>query len=113
LETFSMGERVTDPDAIREALRSRRGGTAVPWEWQVSHSWFTLRVEHPRLAGNLHLVCGACDRVEFDARLLDCDVQIEEPGAGLRFRVIDSHRLLVVCGLLHVEYNVPPVFGIT
>jgi hypothetical protein len=76
------GRTVVDPEAIREALRLRRGGTVMPWAWQVGHSWFTLRIEHPRLSGNLHLVCGACDRVEFDARLLDCDLRVEEPGTG-------------------------------
>ncbi len=74
------------------------------------------------LAGNLHLLCGDCERVAFENRMLDIDIHIEEIAAGGKtrggwtstscYRVRDRDRLLIECGILRIAYNIPPVFGL-
>ena len=108
---------------IRKALDLRRGGVATPWHWTLSHSWFTLRVEKPGVAGNLHLFCGDCERVEFERHILDADILVDEIAGNRRtrgglpstaiYRIHDRDRLLIECGVLRLEYNVMPVFGLT
>jgi hypothetical protein len=105
---------------IRDALRSWRGGNACPWAWQPSHSWFTLRVTKEGMAGNLHLLCGDCEHVEFENRILDIDLELDEIAAPERtrggwrstagIRVVDRDRLLVICGLVEIRHDVPPLF---
>jgi hypothetical protein len=96
---------------IRKALLLRRGGLATPWNWSPSFSSFTLRVEHPRLAGNIHIRCIACERVEFNSRILDCNIDISRTETGL-YEIRDGLRLFIECGLLSLEFNVMPLFGI-
>jgi hypothetical protein len=103
--------RETDLQAIQAALALRQGGMAEPTGWELSHSWFFLKVYHPRLAGNVLLLCAACERVEFDNRIRDCNIQLEAID-GDRVRVSDGSRLLVVCGGVELNYNVPPLFEI-
>jgi len=95
---------------IQEALEIRYGGAAQVWSYSVSHQWLTIRLTKHGLAGNFHLLCGACDRLEFDTAWLDSNLQVERSEAG--FVVRDGAHLRVECGIVTGRYNVPPVFGI-
>jgi len=94
---------------IQNALDLRRGGAAQPWEYQVSLQRFTLRITAPELAGNFHLVCLACERLEFDTNWSPIAVTVEQRESG--FVVYDGPHLRVECGVVAGEYNVLPVFG--
>jgi len=50
-------------EMISKALRSLskwRGARAKLWEYTITHTKLTLRVESPSMSGNLHIVCGGC-----------------------------------------------------
>ena len=102
--------RINNLAEIQEALDLRRHGHARPLDYRVSHQWFILRITAPDLAGNFHLLCGACERVEFDTHWGPLNIRVERDGDD--FLVHDGAHLRVRCGLLAGEYNVPPVFGL-
>jgi len=93
---------------IQKALDLRRGGEARPWEYQVSLQRFTLRITASALAGNFHLVCLACERLEFDTTWSPIAITIERCEFG--FVVYDRTYLRVECGVVAGQYNVMPLF---
>ncbi|MCD9189042.1 MAG: hypothetical protein LUM44_21675 [Pyrinomonadaceae bacterium] len=95
-------------EEIKEALRLRQGGTALVYEYQLSHSWFVLRITNPKLAGNFHLILGSCDRIEFDISWGQANIEIEKDGEN--YLVRDSNHLFVKCGIVLGKYNVPPIW---
>ena len=97
------------PQEVQQALDLRRRGKAQIWKYQVSHQWLTLRITAPDLAGNFHLMCGDCERVEFDTHWQPINITIERTDDG--FLVQDNIHLHVKCGLIVGEYNIQPVFG--
>ncbi len=91
---------------IQEAVVLRQGGMGKIWQYQVSHSWLTIRLTAPSLFGNFHLRCGDCDRAEFDTCWSPAAVQVER--IADRFLVHDGAHLRVECGILDGVYNVEP-----
>jgi hypothetical protein len=100
--------RELTPEEIQEALDLRRDGQARAWGYQCSHSWFTLRITSPRLAGNFHLLCGACSRVEFDMHWERPEIRVERVEDA--FLVHDREHLRIRCHLVCGRFNVPPLF---
>src|SRR5689334_17843553 len=96
---------------IQEALNLRRDGWAKAWDYQVSHKWFTLRIEAPNIAGNFHLLFGGCERLEFDTYWQPINITVEKRGDD--FIAYDEPHLFIRCGLLFGHYNEPPLFGFT
>ena len=94
---------------IQEALAARSGGQAKVWGYRVSHKWLVIRLTAPQLAGNFHLSCGDCERVEFDAAWFGAAVQVEQAEDG--FLVHDGAHLRVECGIVEGAFNVEPCFG--
>lgn len=97
------------PEEVQQALDLRRKGKAQIWNYQVSHQWLTLRITAPDLAGNFHLMCGACERAEFDSCWQPINIRIERIADG--FLIQDSLHLRVKCGLVTGKHNVQPVFS--
>jgi hypothetical protein len=95
-------------DEIREALNARRDGQARAWGYDSSFSRFALRITSPSLAGNFHLHCEACSRVEFDMSWERPEIAIERVANG--YMVRDGTHLYVACQVVAGHYNVPPLF---
>jgi hypothetical protein len=95
-------------EEIREALDARCDGHALAWGYSASLSVFALRITSPRLAGNFHLHCSACSRVEFDMSWEQPQIAIERAANG--YVVRDGTHLYVACGIVAGHYNVPPLF---
>jgi hypothetical protein len=95
-------------EEIQQALDLRKDGWSRVWNYQASHSWFELCVVSPKFAGNFHLFCGACTRIECDISWMPLYIQIEKVGND--YIVKDGAHLFVKCGLFVGKYNVPPIF---
>jgi len=82
---------------------------AKAWEYHIGHQWLTLRIIAPSMAGNFHLRCGACERVEFDTYRSPVSTQVERHDDS--FLVQDGNHLRVRCGIIEGFYNIAPCFG--
>ena len=95
-------------EEIRDALDLHRHGTALAYEYLVSHQWFTLRITSTNLAGTFHLLLGSCERIEFDTSWNLRNLTIEK--SGEYYIVRDEPHLYVKCGIITAKYNVPPIW---
>ena len=97
-----------------QILKSMRGASAIIWSYSASLQELTLRLERPRLKGNLRVILNACEWIQGPTDWLDADLEYHPPGPNGLVRIEDRQSGLVVkCRLIRFEQDVEPVFSPT
>jgi len=94
-------------------LSKWRGGRAKLWEYTITHTKLTLRVESTSMSGNLHIVCGGCKHLRGPFVWEDSDFVVRRlPGEGGGIILADEKgEFELHCSVVSVEENVEPVYS--
>jgi hypothetical protein len=87
-----------------EGLEAWRGGYAVVWDYSISHSILRIRIARKDSDCGAILVLHDCNRLIYDPAWQNVDIRVAEyvgDHARRRYRVTDSERLDVDCGMLY------------
>lgn len=98
----------TDHTEIATALKEWEGGFATLWSYSVSHQLLDIRFTSPERDGNLHLLCGDCERIALPARWRHTGLIINRE-AGVTIED-EANRVHIDCGSLRIRRNVDPVY---
>lgn len=102
-------ERKTE---LRAVLQEWRGSSAQLWQYSASLAELHVRLKKSAEAGNVHLVCNGCTRIEASTSWAFSAINfVEEVGQPGTYTLKDAASgFLVRCNLVRVMRDVDPVY---
>lgn len=96
---------------IITTLNQWEGGFATVWSYSASHQCLEIRFTHPQHEGNLHLLCGGCERISLPARWKHAGIAIEAYGTEPGILIKDeANGVQIHCDTLRIKRNVDPIY---
>jgi hypothetical protein len=95
---------------VKRALEEWRGAGATLWKYTVSHGQLEIRLHRSGERGNVHVVCGGCERIEGPTVWPSCALEIKPSAGGGLILCDDVAGFSVQCEFVGILRDVEPVY---